>query len=109
MPGGHEVAIDDPLVVVLAEPEVRGDRRELAQLLRGEAVDAVAVDVVALGGMPEPLLQVVDDEVDRYTRTRGDVDDLVADLGFQQRSEEHTSELQSRGHLVCRLLLEKKK
>src|SRR5437870_11893964 len=25
-----------------------------------------------------------------------------------QRSEEHTSELQSRGHLVCRLLLEKK-
>src|SRR5207253_5291398 len=27
----------------------------------------------------------------------------------QDRSEEHTSELQSRGHLVCRLLLEKKK
>src|SRR3989442_7937081 len=27
----------------------------------------------------------------------------------QQRSEEHTSELQSRPHLVCRLLLEKKK
>src|SRR3989442_6147536 len=26
-----------------------------------------------------------------------------------QRSEEHTSELQSRPHLVCRLLLEKKK
>src|SRR5439155_26425732 len=29
-------------------------------------------------------------------------------LGLR-RSEEHTSELQSRGHLVCRLLLEKKK
>src|SRR5690625_6708636 len=28
---------------------------------------------------------------------------------YKQRSEEHTSELQSRGHLVCRLLLEKKK
>src|SRR5439155_23136166 len=27
----------------------------------------------------------------------------------KNRSEEHTSELQSRGHLVCRLLLEKKK
>src|SRR5690625_5344707 len=27
----------------------------------------------------------------------------------QARSEEHTSELQSRGHLVCRLLLEQKK
>src|SRR5256884_806527 len=29
--------------------------------------------------------------------------------GFAERSEEHTSELQSRLHLVCRLLLEKKK
>src|SRR5215208_3550511 len=29
--------------------------------------------------------------------------------GTWPRSEEHTSELQSRGHLVCRLLLEKKK
>src|SRR5690625_5790520 len=27
---------------------------------------------------------------------------------LEERSEEHTSELQSRGHLVCRLLLEKK-
>src|SRR5439155_25105984 len=33
---------------------------------------------------------------------------LVA-LAGPLRSEEHTSELQSRGHLVCRLLLEKKK
>src|SRR5437870_8898203 len=31
------------------------------------------------------------------------------DAEAPQRSEEHTSELQSRGHLVCRLLLEKKK
>src|SRR2546422_3513460 len=30
-------------------------------------------------------------------------------LGRNERSEEHTSELQSRLHLVCRLLLEKKK
>src|SRR5690625_5871471 len=45
-----------------------------------------------------------------------DVEHLIA-LGFRnfgenrvsERSEEHTSELQSRGHLVCRLLLEKKK
>src|SRR5437870_8203533 len=29
-------------------------------------------------------------------------------MGQFKRSEEHTSELQSRGHLVCRLLLEKK-
>src|SRR3989442_7462439 len=31
------------------------------------------------------------------------------DVEAQLRSEEHTSELQSRPHLVCRLLLEKKK
>src|SRR2546422_7373806 len=37
--------------------------------------------------------------------------DLAAQFYFwaSQRSEEHTSELQSRLHLVCRLLLEKKK
>src|SRR2546429_5306374 len=33
----------------------------------------------------------------------------LAALHFLERSEEHTSELQSRLHLVCRLLLEKKK
>src|SRR2546422_4545709 len=33
----------------------------------------------------------------------------VAQARPQHRSEEHTSELQSRLHLVCRLLLEKKK
>src|SRR5207253_9354738 len=32
-----------------------------------------------------------------------------AGASLRRRSEEHTSELQSRGHLVCRLLLEKKK
>src|SRR3712207_6978491 len=33
----------------------------------------------------------------------------LADLARFERSEEHTSELQSRQYLVCRLLLEKKK
>src|SRR5207253_7433752 len=32
----------------------------------------------------------------------------LSEIGLLTRSEEHTSELQSRGHLVCRLLLEKK-
>src|SRR5690625_5363288 len=46
------------------------------------------------------------------TRTRASKDVGVKDLSLtaaRERSEEHTSELQSRGHLVCRLLLEKKK
>src|SRR5687768_18262346 len=34
---------------------------------------------------------------------------IMAEGGMAARSEEHTSELQSRLHLVCRLLLEKKK
>src|SRR5690554_7109752 len=34
---------------------------------------------------------------------------IYMDLEDEFRSEEHTSELQSRPHLVCRLLLEKKK
>src|SRR2546422_7508359 len=33
----------------------------------------------------------------------------LVEFVIEQRSEEHTSELQSRLHLVCRLLLEKKK
>src|SRR5258708_37809136 len=33
----------------------------------------------------------------------------LADIEMDARSEEHTSELQSPDHLVCRLLLEKKK
>src|SRR5690625_1307635 len=33
----------------------------------------------------------------------------LAGYAFAKRSEEHTSELQSRGHIVCRLLLEKTK
>src|SRR5690625_3718325 len=43
--------------------------------------------------------------------TLSEIDDLL-NLKMDEdttRSEEHTSELQSRGHLVCRLLLEKKK
>src|SRR5690242_21158819 len=37
------------------------------------------------------------------------VDDLGGNQPVEQRSEEHTSELQSHVNLVCRLLLEKKK
>src|SRR5207249_6982057 len=42
-------------------------------------------------------------------RRSPDPDRLSTDRCFQSRSEEHTSELQSRFDLVCRLLLEKKK
>src|SRR5690625_5902977 len=44
----------------------------------------------------------------RYKELSDDLIVLPAHYSFA-RSEEHTSELQSRGHLVCRLLLEKNK
>src|SRR2546429_5450643 len=52
-----------------------------------------------------PVLQriEVDDAVHRVIAV------VRVQRGEAQRSEEHTSELQSRLHLVCRLLLEKKK
>src|SRR3989442_11058839 len=40
---------------------------------------------------------------------RGLSERTVIERQSRERSEEHTSELQSRPHLVCRLLLEKKK
>src|SRR5439155_15361031 len=49
---------------------------------------------------PVLVLTARSDEVDKV---------IGLELGADDRSEEHTSELQSRGHLVCRLLLEKKK
>src|SRR2546422_6126290 len=47
-----------------------------------------------------------------WERKRGklhELNRLLRGAGVRARSEEHTSELQSRLHLVCRLLLEKKK
>src|SRR2546429_2153221 len=54
-----------------------------------------------------PALFVALHLLDRREHRPGELeDDARRDVG---RSEEHTSELQSRLHLVCRLLLEKKK
>src|SRR2546422_5569711 len=46
-----------------------------------------------------------------FKEAHGTVTDVTPTgaVGLGERSEEHTSELQSRLHLVCRLLLEKKK
>src|SRR5439155_2124582 len=56
-------------------------------------------------GEEEGVAEVLD-RLARHARERGGRDGALLVL---VRSEEHTSELQSRGHLVCRLLLEKKK
>src|SRR5690625_5434560 len=50
-----------------------------------------------------------DQKTQRLVMEIADFEYIVTSSEIDARSEEHTSELQSRGHLVCRLLLEKKK
>src|SRR5256885_7680074 len=61
---------------------------------------ATAARLVQLGNPATSLLQI--------GCTRRDDEDAVEPLYWHDRSEEHTSELQSPCNLVCRLLLEKK-
>src|SRR3712207_7953198 len=71
-------------------------------LLQGEAVDVGVLNRVGL-----------DRQLDREACLPQAAEDSVvqsqARWPRRRRSEEHTSELQSRQYLVCRLLLEKKK
>src|SRR3712207_9527706 len=63
-------------------------------------------------GFTNALSQICADHLgvhpDQITVVTGDTQQ-VPYTGYGTRSEEHTSELQSRQYLVCRLLLEKKK
>src|SRR3712207_8303356 len=74
------------------------------QLLQRRAAGGVLGQQRADGVGDLPPSAVADRQVDRRARPVAAVL-----LGLLQRSEEHTSELQSRQYLVCRLLLEKKK
>src|SRR3712207_8596227 len=76
--------------------------RSVACFMRSDAERGDRRRVVDVGRQTEPLLHRVVVIAEIVVRLH-DVD--VMDL----RSEEHTSELQSRQYLVCRLLLEKKK
>src|SRR5690625_6121668 len=83
--------------------KVSGRTMEIQRLI-GRALRSV-VDLTKIG---ERTLWIDCDviQADGGTRTASITGAFVAaSLAF--RSEEHTSELQSRGHLVCRLLLEK--
>src|SRR3712207_8150041 len=58
----------------------------------------------AVGGDVEAALH----RPQRSGEDAGELEDLGGAADREERSEEHTSELQSRQYLVCRLLLEKK-
>src|SRR4051812_49788401 len=85
----------------------------LHEALERDAGDLAADRIEA--GEDDRFRRVVDDQVDaRRQFERADVaafasDDAALEVVARQRSEEHTSELQSHVNLVCRLLLEKKK
>src|SRR3989449_7498146 len=81
-------------------------RGSLARATASDHLWLVLADGVARAGTREALLATVDSVGVSARRL-----DLTAAVGAatRLRSEEHTSELQSRLHLVCRLLLEKKK
>src|SRR5712664_4695088 len=70
---------------------------------------AEAPDEVALALIPDPL-NVLEHGIDDAPLAKLLMIGIGEPMGFvAHRSEEHTSELQSRSDLVCRLLLEKKK
>src|SRR5439155_5116095 len=102
-----------------ARASVRGPRQGLDEV--GECDDAHTLKALLLlqlvygaRGSPSAFLAVERQRHARRLRARGANDlERFAHRGARiardhSRSEEHTSELQSRGHLVCRLLLEKK-
>src|SRR5439155_16244542 len=101
--------------LLLTPPPPRSPLFPYTTLFRSAAL-AVAVLAVHLAErlLPEQLavgvqaVEAVRAEEGVYPLTVGDrVYAFFGSYGLY-RSEEHTSELQSRGHLVCRLLLEKK-
>src|SRR5690625_6667951 len=74
-----------------------------ALLLASQLAFAVAIEPLEYTPQHQKTTtEVVSQLVQKHYREQALDDELSA------RSEEHTSELQSRGHLVCRLLLEKK-
>src|SRR2546422_6522863 len=91
--------LPDPLPIprLRAQQPVGSSSGELGHLV---GAGAVAEGEHGLDAELAPLLE---------QRPAGQAGAAPAQLGEHRRSEEHTSELQSRLHLVCRLLLEKKK
>src|SRR5439155_21962814 len=93
------------LVLALQARDVAFDARHGRSLCHQQALEATLVGVRhqrGLAQVPFPLRMLFGQDMTL-------VGAVAAQPAYKSRSEEHTSELQSRGHLVCRLLLEKKK
>src|SRR5437870_10358939 len=73
----------------------------------GEYAASAAGEYGRRSGVRAPVRAAAENSV--CFGTGGAAGSARPDRRLRARSEEHTSELQSRGHLVCRLLLAKKK
>src|SRR5215216_6905697 len=92
------------------------DALVLANLLRTDAgrhreIPADSEQAVVVSVLARAQQDAIRERCRQTARLRSQLREFYpsALLGFPDRSEEHTSELQSPDHLVCRLLLEKKK
>src|SRR5690625_4708698 len=77
-----------------------------------DLVSILAVPTAPIGLYSETATEISDIKDNMKVTLPNDPVNMARALVMMEefgRSEEHTSELQSRGHLVCRLLLEKKK
>src|SRR5690625_6571501 len=80
----------------------------LAAVWIGTTIDAPAIVHIPLALFAAALAGALLAFVPGYLKAKLGVHEVIVTIMFNYiRSEEHTSELQSRGHLVCRLLLEK--
>src|SRR2546422_6653161 len=108
------VATRHPFVLVNWEGLKEKASRELIQPFENNAqylqelVATVRNLNLEIADMHLPVLEVTQDSEVKAQLTSA-LKLLRSTLDEAERSEEHTSELQSRLHLVCRLLLEKKK
>src|SRR5690625_5914307 len=97
--------LDDPV-----SPEFLEEARNLAPLpiALSNAIQSVKTFQASrkVYGMSQELIRGLPEIAGNSKELSARVDSYVTDVN-DSRSEEHTSELQSRGHLVCRLLLEK--
>src|SRR5690625_1780155 len=128
---------DDELIVLDVRIKGEGEEKGKQAYLKGHIPGAIFLDVkkdvtgqnsflpeadefarkLASLGISERHKIVIYDEGNHRAAAKvwvmlhymGHEEMYVLNGGIKARSEEHTSELQSRGHLVCRLLLEKKK
>src|SRR5690625_4819351 len=96
------VANEIPYGFIDTNGEAKGAGHEVAQHLVEElGIDEIEWVTTNFGSLIPGL------QADRFDMVAAEMA-ILPQRCEQVRSEEHTSELQSRGHLVCRLLLEKK-